>query len=139
LGKVLILRRRQSVVVLFGRRWWSVSPRSSVSLCEKAHPLPPTTHQSSHPRRRRHPTKTKTKKVVLFSFRSFSARQTKERSTTTQERVEFNNLLEKRSSFSSRFNCCLVRRFINEEASKTLSDLSAQKKKKKKKESKRKC
>jgi len=85
-GKPALIIKEDKALLSFGRRWWSVSPRSSVSLCEKADP-PPTTHQSFHPRRRRHPTKKKTKGCSVL-FRSFSDRQnTKERSTTTQERI----------------------------------------------------
>ena len=76
----------KALLLLFGRRWWSVSPRSSVSLCEKAHP-PPTTHQSSH-LRPSSSSNEEEEKGCSVSFRSFSDRQnTKERSTTTQERI----------------------------------------------------
>lgn len=77
--------KEDKALLSFGRRWWSVSPRSSVSLCEKAHP-PPTTHQSFHPRRRRrrHPTKKKTKGCSVL-FRSFSDRQTEHKRTVDDD------------------------------------------------------
>lgn len=72
LGKARIKEEEDKALLSFGKEGggWSVSPRSSVSLCEKADP-PPTTHQSFHPRRRRHPTKKKTKGCSVL-FRSFS-------------------------------------------------------------------
>ena len=71
-GKPALKEEEDKALLSFGKEGggWSVSPRSSVSLCEKADP-PPTTHQSFHPRRRRHPTKKKTKGCSVL-FRSFS-------------------------------------------------------------------
>jgi hypothetical protein len=109
LGKTRIKEEEEEedkALLSFGRRWWSVSSRSSVSLCEKAHP-PPTTHQSFHPRRRRHPTKKK-RRVVPFRSVPFLTDRTQKNGRRRRRPQELNNLFEKRSSFSSRFNCCLV-------------------------------
>jgi len=99
--------------------WGSISPRSSVSLCEKAHipsndaPIISSPSSSS--------SNEDEEKGCTVLFRSFSDRQnTKERSTT------INNLFEKRSSsFSSRFNCCRYRvRFIPTKKPQKQSHLS---------------